>query len=812
MRRKDEELAQLREEQEAATQLGGVPATPSFHTENEAVLQERVAQLHTELASFRESEAETERAENDNESAANWTLAARDPWDEDDTDAFMHDSCDIFDENTEMAVSTPAARRIRQSFPSPPDSTLNTPSRGLRGQLFGGAPRVGNFNPTPRQDNYNIGVGLNASLPTPYADSCSGETTIPIYPVRQYEESHTGETTVPNSPSLPPTHDVVSHTGDTTIELSPSPSPAPTSLSLPTLPPSYNSIHNNYTTQSTGIQTSFSLLANVSPARRPLSPITSHQMINQDQAAHIANLNSDLAEITEILERNQSTQERLSAKLAPFMTQISYDGNEESTDEEKLDAALDSVLTHLTLAQEATRHEDVRFDALSTELISLFPSFDGKANGDDNIPKGHQAEKIIDLLKTQFRSARLDLERLFPGEQSEGFDNSTLLTLLISRLRTLVNKVERQDADIDAYHEQEVSLRKQLSARVDAMKLLQSKLQNAENLIMNLEIEADEKDDSLQSLKRALESYRDEVGSLEACIEKMDKEKKHIIEEGTRQLSEMRQAAEKRIGEEMQMSSTLRTTAELQHQQISELETRLSSTTQSLAHLQSALDTVTAERNAGHTQLEAFRTEATSAVSEREHIINTMHAELQSLTSTLASSQEEIQRLRNSLVMAQETGTIERRKGREAVENLKAELRRVLEAAASGSGSAPSSPENYNGNTNAANAVAIQGMYEQQTYHAPAQVAVNVSLSMDLNPPAPALEPIIEEVSMLDTHRKARDGRLFDRSRVRRRDSKAGVGEERPTGVERKKKRRCEGGPQGRDDVERMARERGFEL
>ena len=45
---------------------------------------------------------------------------------------------------------------------------------------------------------------------------------------------------------------------------------------------------------------------------------------------------------------------------------------------------------------------------------------------------------------------------------------------------------------------------------------------------------------------------------------------------------------------------------------------------------------------------------------------------------------------------------------------------------------------------------------------------------------------------------------------MRRRDSKAGVGEERP--IERKKKRRCEGGPQGRDDVERMAREMGFEL
>lgn len=65
-------------------------------------------------------------------------------------------------------------------------------------------------------------------------------------------------------------------------------------------------------------------------------------------------------------------------------------------------------------------------------------------------------------------------------------------------------------------------------------------------------------------------------------------------------------------------------------------------------------------------QLELFRFKAYEAIGERDRTTSSMHAELQTLTTALANSQEEIGGLREGVSRAHGTIAGERLKGRQA--------------------------------------------------------------------------------------------------------------------------------------------------
>lgn len=580
LRQKDVELQYLREEQETASQLGGEALTPT-------------ARVHDLEAQVAELKAELEKREASGQDDPNWTMAARDPYDD---DAFMQDYDNDFDDGmTEMIISTP----LRRSFPSPPATVPNTPSKG--------------------PVNHNIGI--QASIPDP-----------------------------------------------------------------------------------------------------------SKQILE----AQLQTLQSELAELTKTLEQSTTSQSRLSAKLAPFITPI-----DDVCPAESLDFALDSVLTHLALAQSSDLESTHRFTALTTELHALFPTA--------SAPSGASAEEIIQALHNQFRAARLDLEYLLPGEQPEGFDNTALLSMLLTRLRQLVDRVKRQDDHIDQYHEQELSLRSQLSARVDAMQGLQEKLASADVVIRTLEREVGDKDAGLRKLTTALESYRIEVAGLESLISRLDVEHTATVESAKQQLSDLHSAAESRIqGEinnaasiraqateriqaEMQRAAGIQANAEHHAQQaaieselhdslIRELDARLSTALQAADALRAELDQLTtayaeetsalyaaaSERETDHAaavanlstahadEISTLHAAAAATAAERE----TQHgAALALRDARVEELREEVERVNVALRGAHETiATLGRRvrgleivvegekmRGREGVERIRGELRRVLE-------------------------------------------------------------------------------------------------------------------------------------
>lgn len=305
-------------------------------------------------------------------------------------------------------------------------------------------------------------------------------------------------------------------------------------------------------------------------------------------------LQDELKALSKTLELTNTTHERLTAKLAPFIPESTQDEETGS-----LDAALDSVLTQLALSESAALDSNSRFSALSSELSDLFPS-----------SQSANPESILQQLHTQFRAARLELEYLTPGENTEGFENSKLLDMLVSRLRVLTKRVQQQDADIDQYHSQEISLRQQLGSRVDAMTRLQETLATATSEVSRLELDIHERDESISKLTQALQGYRDEVSGLETFINRLEVEHAADTAILRDEIESTKQDADGKIIDLELKRETLEAAAEGREMLMRELEKRLSGAVASARALE---DEFAAIRNE-NTQLRN-----TAAEIEKEH-------------------------------------------------------------------------------------------------------------------------------------------------------------------------------------------------
>jgi DNA repair exonuclease SbcCD ATPase subunit len=271
-------------------------------------------------------------------------------------------------------------------------------------------------------------------------------------------------------------------------------------------------------------------------------------------------LQDELKTLSKTLELTNTTHERLTAKLAPFISESTQPEETES-----LDAALDAVLTQLALSESSALDSNSRFSALSNELADLFPS-----------SQAADPESILEQLHTQFRAARLELEYLTPGENTEGFENSKLLDMLVSRLRVLTKKVQQQDFDIDQYHSQEISLRQQLGFRVDEMAHLQETLTTATSEVSRLESDLRDRDESISKLTHALQGYRDEVSGLETFINRLEVE--HAADSAILrdEIETIKRDADAKILDSELKRETLEAAAEGREMLMRELEKRLS--------------------------------------------------------------------------------------------------------------------------------------------------------------------------------------------------------------------------------------------
>ncbi|KAF4591839.1 glycolipid 2-alpha-mannosyltransferase [Ophiocordyceps camponoti-floridani] len=132
---------------------------------------------------------------------------------------------------------------------------------------------------------------------------------------------------------------------------------------------------------------------------------------------------------------------------------------------------------------------------------------------------GEDAGAMVAALASGFRSARLELEYLTPGESRLPLTRhgAEVLDLVLCKLRQLAKGAAEDEATIDEYHATEQSLRKQLDARVAAMDGLCADAARAERLL-------DEQRIANNRLRHAVDGYVRDMTELEALVERMERQ------------------------------------------------------------------------------------------------------------------------------------------------------------------------------------------------------------------------------------------------------------------------------------------------
>ncbi|KAK4040130.1 hypothetical protein C8A01DRAFT_15994 [Parachaetomium inaequale] len=344
-------------------------------------------------------------------------------------------------------------------------------------------------------------------------------------------------------------------------------------------------------------------------------------------------LRLEVDKLTGTLESYSALTSRLSDKLAPLSTRSPSE--EPSAEDPDLEAHLATVLQTLSDRTAALAELDSSLKNLG------FP--------------GSDAFEVIDSLRSGFRSARLELEYLTPGEIPLPLTGSgaDVLNLLLTQLRALATANRAADDSIDEYHALELSLRQQLSTRVTAMDTLATQLSAADRAAGEKDARVAELEVGLDRLKSAVRASTRDIAELEALVERMETE-----------LTQARADHDE-------------TTADLSNKSvtISSLEEKLAAALAETEALQSeltALSTAHADTVASHREEVATLTQAHgAALAQRDARVAELRAEVERVGGALREARESVQRLRVE-------SASERRRAEEVVAGMRGELERAV--------------------------------------------------------------------------------------------------------------------------------------
>lgn len=332
-----------------------------------------------------------------------------------------------------------------------------------------------------------------------------------------------------------------------------------------------------------------------------------------DLREQLLSLQKEILNLNSAIALKEDYHDRLAQKLDSFIP------SDESCEHSALDAALDSVLTSLALSQSQALEHSTAFSALSTEITSLGFS-------------ACSPDAALELISTQFRQARLQLEYLAPGEHAQGFENEKLLGLLLDRIRVLMSKVKERDDSIDQYHAQEVLLRQQLNDRVSVMDSMKGDLVLANTVVGSLRGEIDEKEADSEKLRAALDGYRDEVAGLERLIERLESEGRGADEGLHGEIQEL----QLRVENEARQHDITKTVNEGNQMLLAEFERRLTAALnaaadvkEQLAALSSTHAATVQERDAALAQLDVLSSSADGRAGDKDAAIEQLQGALQ---------------------------------------------------------------------------------------------------------------------------------------------------------------------------------------
>ncbi|EON98459.1 hypothetical protein UCRPA7_6001 [Phaeoacremonium minimum UCRPA7] len=427
-------------------------------------------------------------------------------------------------------------------------------------------------------------------------------------------------------------------------------------------------------TRRVSARNSFPTPPSTSPAPMPMTPCSHHMSTPKSNAGvqvsmpdtekqhledELASLQLEVCKLTTTLETYSAMTSRITEKLSPFATED--DAMDENALNTNSTSAADSKLeTHLNTLLRTLSDRTAALTHLSFSLNDLgFP--------------GNDASEVIASLSTAFRTARLELEYLTPGEIPLPLTSAgaAVLDLLLTKLRDLARKSRENDDAIDEYHALELSLRQQLGARVEAMdgmsremKALEGDAKQKDARIADLEI-------GIERLKGAVKSYARDVSELEALVGRMEGE----LQTANAQNNKSREDHEADMKEWTDIFTDKQSC-------ISTLETKLSDAMAQTSELKEQLSTVNtqhAELQSKHKDEVALLNKAHgSSLALRDARVSELRLEIDRVNDALRAAHETVRQLRVDNGSLSKRLDDEKNKAKAAIDTMKAELERVV--------------------------------------------------------------------------------------------------------------------------------------
>ena len=326
-------------------------------------------------------------------------------------------------------------------------------------------------------------------------------------------------------------------------------------------------------------------------------------------------------------------------------------------------------------------------------------------------PENATPEAIMSAIRNSFQQARHEINEFLPGQLSLDVSNGNFLRLLVGEIRRLTEEIREISAQNGQHRELEKLLRSQIDgvlnklAEVDARNHTleiqwseldkESERKEKELIELNGHVEALEEESqeqsqelsqkdakikeleevlgesssSLEQLQHAIQSYRDEVATLEAQNEQMESEYKEQItgmqNDHAKKHAEMQDALEGETSRrEMAETDNAEKTTE-----ITELKVRLEERA-------SELDVLQVELRSAQDLLESERNRAVTAENE----LKEKEAEISVLGKKIAVADETLSELKQ-IIQAIEDDLTAERKLKEGANDLAAEKEVELEKA-----------------------------------------------------------------------------------------------------------------------------------
>ncbi|KXG45512.1 uncharacterized protein PGRI_040610 [Penicillium griseofulvum] len=266
---------------------------------------------------------------------------------------------------------------------------------------------------------------------------------------------------------------------------------------------------------------------------------------------------------------------------------------------------------------------------------------------------GDGVDDVISDMRIHFRSARLELERVLPGETANVSleDGKATLGALVRRVKSLA-----QDLGTERhYHHgslgREKALRGQFDALLNRYEAAAKRIDTLEDTIassagdmlhtrmrmQDLERQGQEQAVGIDRLNTALDKYHDEVKGLEGLIDNLEKENTATKEDYTRQISKLK----KEVDYERSKRCSAEATASESESRIRELEETVEQNRIRACDLMAQVESFEKEYQRAVETLE----KNTSELQTHEAETGTLNVRISDLTTSLHGAKCEMRRL-----------------------------------------------------------------------------------------------------------------------------------------------------------------------